>query len=64
MTRRNRTEKLDLYAKYVVAGHWIVDPATEVFEFLLLNDLPVKTDAVSSGNSRRSLIDLNYSHIR
>lgn len=36
--RRDRTEKLDLYAKYQVPEYWIVDPATQVFEFLLLQD--------------------------
>jgi len=36
--RRDKTEKLDLYAKYRVAEYWIVDPATQVFEFLLLKD--------------------------
>jgi len=35
--RRDRTEKLDLYAKYGVPEYWIVDPATQVFEFLLLD---------------------------
>jgi len=34
--RRDRTEKLDLYAKYGVAEYWMIDPATQVFEFLLL----------------------------
>ncbi len=34
--RRDRTEKLDLYAKYDVAEYWIVDPAAQIFEFLLL----------------------------
>ncbi len=37
--RRDKTEKLDLYAKYGVAEYWIIDPATQVFEFLLLDDL-------------------------
>ncbi len=36
--RRDKTEKLDLYAKYGVAEYWIVDPATQVFEFLLLKE--------------------------
>lgn len=36
--RRDKTEKLDLYAKYGVPEYWIVDPATQVIEFLLLND--------------------------
>jgi len=37
--RRDKTEKLDLYAKYGVPEYWMVDPATQVFEFLLLDDL-------------------------
>lgn len=36
--RRDKTEKLDLYAKYNVPEYWIVDPATRVFEFLLLEN--------------------------
>ena len=35
-SRRDRTEKLDLYAKYDVPEYWIVDPDAQVFEFLLL----------------------------
>jgi Uma2 family endonuclease len=35
-TRRDRTEKLNLYAKYCVAEYWIVDPESQGFEFLLL----------------------------
>jgi Uma2 family endonuclease len=35
--RRDRTEKLDLYAQYGVAEYWIVDPASQVIEFLLLD---------------------------
>jgi Uma2 family endonuclease len=35
--RRDRTEKLDLYAKYGVAEYWIVDPVSQVIEFLLLD---------------------------
>lgn len=34
--RRDKTEKLDLYAKFGVPEYWIVDPATQHFEFLLL----------------------------
>ncbi len=36
--RRDKTEKLDLYAKYGVAEYWIVDPAMQAFEFLLLEN--------------------------
>jgi len=43
--RRDKTEKLNLYAKYGVAEYWMIDPATQVFEFLLLDDL-------ISGNGR------------
>jgi Uma2 family endonuclease len=35
--RRDKTEKLDLYAKYGVAEYWIIDPSSQVIEFLLLN---------------------------
>ena len=35
--RRDKTEKLDLYAKYGVAEYWIVDPTSQVIEFLLLD---------------------------
>ncbi len=34
--RRDRIEKLDLYAKYGVSEYWVVDPATQVIEFLIL----------------------------
>gem|GEM_PF-83301 len=34
--RRDRTEKLDLYAKHLVDEYWIVDPTCQLFEFLLL----------------------------
>jgi len=37
--RRDRTEKLDLYAKYGVPEYWIVDPSSQLFQFLLLDDL-------------------------
>lgn len=35
-SRRDKTEKLDLYAKYGVAEYWMVDPASQVIEFLVL----------------------------
>ena len=36
--RRDKTEKLDLYAKYAVPEYWVVDPATKVFDFFLLEN--------------------------
>lgn len=36
--RVDRLEKLDLYAQYGIAEYWIVDPETQVFEFLVLKD--------------------------
>lgn len=33
--RRDRVEKLDLYAKYEVAEYWIVDPEAQHIEFLI-----------------------------
>lgn len=35
--RRDRTEKLDLYAKYDVPEYWIVDPVAQHFEFLIFD---------------------------
>ncbi len=33
--RRDRLAKLDLYARYGVSEYWIVDPTSQLFEFLL-----------------------------
>ena len=33
--RRDKLAKLDLYARHGVSEYWIVDPAAELFEFLL-----------------------------
>ena len=33
--RRDRVEKLDLYARYDVGEYWIVDPESRVFDFLV-----------------------------
>ena len=33
--RRDRLEKLDLYARYQVPEYWIVDPKLQLFEFLI-----------------------------
>ncbi len=33
--RRDRVEKLDLYARNEVAEYWIVDPDTQVMDFLI-----------------------------
>jgi Uma2 family endonuclease len=33
--RRDRVAKLDLYARYGVGEYWIVDPETQVFDFLI-----------------------------
>jgi Uma2 family endonuclease len=32
---RDRVEKLDLYARYGIAEYWIVDPQTQLIEFLV-----------------------------
>ena len=37
-TKVDRLEKLDLYARYGIAEYWIVDPETQVFEFLVLKE--------------------------
>lgn len=34
-SRRDRVEKLDLYAKYSVGEYWIVDPSSQHIEFLI-----------------------------
>ena len=34
-SRRDRVEKLDLYAKYDVSEYWIVDPQSQHIEFLI-----------------------------
>lgn len=36
--RVDRLEKMDLYAQHGVAEYWIVDPESQVFEFLILKD--------------------------
>jgi Uma2 family endonuclease len=33
--RRDRVEKLDLYVQYGVGEYWIVDPETQVYDFLI-----------------------------
>ncbi|MBA3484574.1 MAG: Uma2 family endonuclease [Pirellulales bacterium] len=35
--RRDRVQKLDLYAKYGVAEFWVIDPRAQQIDFLLLN---------------------------
>ncbi len=34
-SRRDRVEKLDLYAKYDVSEYWIIDPQSQHIEFLI-----------------------------
>ncbi len=34
-SRRDRVEKLDLYARYEVGEYWIVDPEAQLFDFLV-----------------------------
>jgi Uma2 family endonuclease len=36
--RVDRLEKMDLYAQHGIAEYWIVDPESQVFEFLILKD--------------------------
>jgi Uma2 family endonuclease len=36
--RVDRLEKMDLYAHHGIAEYWIVDPESQVFEFLILKD--------------------------
>ena len=36
--RRDRLEKMDLYARHGVKEYWIVDPSAKLFDFLLNED--------------------------
>jgi Uma2 family endonuclease len=44
----DRLEKMDLYAQYGIAEYWIVDPESQVFEFLILKDGSYQEHAAQS----------------
>jgi Uma2 family endonuclease len=61
--RVDRLEKLDLYAHYGIAEYWIVDPETQVFEFLLLTgegyrEQTAESDCYTSPQFSEVTIDL------